>query len=522
MKKLYILSLLCLLLSCSKKDKETLPPVETAPGIVNDTQIADSTSLYGVITDDKGAAVKNVVVSDGYSSVVTDANGVYQIKRDKRAKFVFYSTPSNYKINVDADNNPTFYAPIHSVDKWIRNDFTLTSQAVESKFTFLFVADPQCRNIQEVSRYKNETIPDINELVAGLTHPYAMTLGDIVFDAPDLWSEMKASMSGQKVSFFQVIGNHDHLETAPNAEASAENFRSFFGPTDYSFNRGKTHIVAMDNVIYNGKQDYNGGITDTQLEWLKQDLSHVPEDYMVIFASHIPFRSGSSVNTNVHYNDILGLLSKFASAYIMTGHTHYPDKYTHEVNGKKILEYIHGAACGAWWNSNVCADGTPNGYGVFEIADGKITNEFYKATKYDKSFQIRAYDASQVYGPAGKFTYYFSAPVNLNLSGDGWIIANVWDANDDWTVELFQDGKSLGAMKRVTSRDYWATYYHMEELGKAVGSDFDKSENHFFEGRLNGNVLNADFDIVAKDKFGNVYHCNKLQTDYTGIASYVN
>src|SRR5690606_31995316 len=113
-------------------------------------------------------------------------------------------------------------------------------------------------------------------------------------------------------------------------------------------------------------------------------------------------------------------------------------------------------------------------------------NEFYKATNYDRSFQIRAYDARQAFGPTGKFTYNFGAPVNLNLSGEGWIIANVWDANDDWTVELFQDGVSRGLMNRVTTRDYWATYYHMEELGKAVGSNFDKSENHFFEGRVEG------------------------------------
>lgn len=521
MRKLYILSIICLFLSCSKQNKATIQPVQP-PGAINNTVIGDSTTLYGVIMDDKNAPVKGVAVSDGYSSVLTDENGVYQIVRDKRAKFVTYSTPSNYKINVDGDNNPAFYEPIQSIDKWVRKDFTLTAQPVESKFTFLFVADPQCRNIQEVSRYKNETIADINELAQKMTNPYAITLGDIVFDAPDLWSEMKASMSNQKVAFFQVIGNHDHLETAPNEEASEENFRNFFGPTNYSFNRGKTHIVAMDNVIYSGKQDYNGGIGDAQLAWLKQDLSHVSEDYMVIFASHIPFRSGSSVNTNVHYNEILKLLSRFSSAYIMTGHTHYPDKYTHEVNGKKIYEYIHGAACGAWWNSNVCADGTPNGYGVFEIEQGKIVNEFYKATKYDKSFQIRAYDAHQVYGPANKYTYSYGAPVNLNLSGDGWIIANVWDADDDWTVELFQDGKPLGPMKRVKSRDYWATYYHMEVLGKAVGSDFDKSENHFFEGRLSGDIATAKFEIVAKDKFGNVYRCNQLQTDYSTISSYVN
>lgn len=520
MKKQYIFYFLLILLSCKKQEQVT--EAVLPPGVVNNTPVNDSITLYGVITDEKGAPVKDVVVSDGFSSVPTDKNGVYQIVRHKRAKFVFYSTPSDYKINVDEKNNPVFYEPIQSVEKWIRKDFSLTAQPVEQKFSLLCVADPQCRNIQEVSRYKSETIPDINKLVPGLTNPYAITLGDIVFDAPELWEEMKASMSGQKVSFFQVIGNHDHLETAPNEEKSAENFRNFFGPTDYSFNRGKTHVVAIDNVIYSGKQDYTGGITPAQLEWLRQDLSYVPSDYMVIITAHIPFRSGGALDHHINYNEVLELLPRFSSAYIMTGHTHYPDKFTHLVSGKKINEYIHGAACGAWWNSNVCADGTPNGYGVFEIENGSIKNEYYKATNYDKSFQIRAYDAAQSFGTANKFTYIFGAPQNLNLAGDGWIVANVWDADDNWTVELYQDGKSLGNMQKVSTRDYWATFYHIEQLGKAVGSTFDKTGRHFYAGRLNGNAAAASFEIVAKDQFGNTYRCNRLQTDFSGIASYLN
>lgn len=518
MKTQYIFYFLLVMFSCKKQDNVIEPA--SPPGVINNTTIGDSTTLYGVITDEKGAPVKGIVVSDGFSAVTTDANGVYQIVRHKRAKFVFYSTPSNYKIEVDEKNYPLFYQPIQSVEKWIRKDFSVTTQPVEQTFSLLCVADPQCRNIQEVSRYKNETIPDINALVPELTNPYAITLGDIVFDAPELWEEMKTSMSGQKVSFFQVIGNHDHLETAPNEEKSAENFRNFLGPTDYSFNRGKTHIVAIDNVIYSGKQEYAGGITQAQLEWLTQDLSYVPADHMVILAAHIPFRRGGALDHHVYYNEVLQLLSRFSTAYIMTGHTHYPDKFTHSVNGKEINEYIHGAVCGAWWNSNVCADGTPNGYGVFEIENGIVKNQYYKATKYDKSFQIRAYDAAQSFGAANKFTYLFGAPQNLNLSGDGWIVANVWDAGDDWTVELFQDGISLGNMQKVSTRDYWATYYHMEQLGKAVASTFDKTGQHFYQGRLTGNAATANFEIVAKDKFGNTYRCNRLQTDFSGIAGY--
>lgn len=59
----------------------------------------------------------------------------------------------------------------------------------------------------------------------------------------------------------------------------------------------------------------------------------------------------------MNHAGVLDLLSEFAEAHIMIGHTHYQQKYIHTRNGKKIFEHIHGAACGAWWTSTLCADG---------------------------------------------------------------------------------------------------------------------------------------------------------------------
>src|SRR5690606_41959424 len=50
--------------------------------------------LYGLIVDEKEQPLKGVVVSDGFTAAKTDENGVYQLVRNKKAKFVFYSTPS--------------------------------------------------------------------------------------------------------------------------------------------------------------------------------------------------------------------------------------------------------------------------------------------------------------------------------------------------------------------------------------------------------------------------------------------
>ena len=53
-----------------------------------------------------------------------------------------------------------------------------------------------------------------------------------------------ASIAGS-VPFFQTIGNHDHLNEADNSVTSTywksvENFQKYFGPQNYSFDRG-TH-----------------------------------------------------------------------------------------------------------------------------------------------------------------------------------------------------------------------------------------------------------------------------------------
>ena len=62
----------------------------------------------------------------------------------------------------------------------------------------------------------------------------------------------------------------------------------------------------MDNVFYVGgstpSSNYKGGITDQQLEWLRQDLSHVAKDKLVIFCAHMPFRGGTSETDESHMN----------------------------------------------------------------------------------------------------------------------------------------------------------------------------------------------------------------------------
>jgi hypothetical protein len=72
-------------------------------------------------------------------------------------------------------------------------------------------------------------------------------------------------------------------------ETSDITFKKMYGPTHYSFNRGKVHYVVLDDVYYLGtEREYEGRITQQQLDWLQKDLSFVPKDNLLIVCLHIP------------------------------------------------------------------------------------------------------------------------------------------------------------------------------------------------------------------------------------------
>ena len=83
---------------CGDKEEVSNPlpePSKVPAEIVPDPGM----DLYGFVGDKEGNPISNVVISDGFNSVKTNKDGVYQMKKDNNATFVYYSTPSDYEIN---------------------------------------------------------------------------------------------------------------------------------------------------------------------------------------------------------------------------------------------------------------------------------------------------------------------------------------------------------------------------------------------------------------------------------------
>lgn len=436
-----------------------------------------SVKLKGRVTNsDSGIPIQGVVISDGYTTTVTDDGGFYNFMGHTNAEYIFYSIPSMYQVTLK-NGAPDFYRKINTTLDSINTNFELTPliNGVEDKFTLISVADPQVLRESNVKRLHNETIVDLKN--EGLKHNpvYGVTLGDLVHDKPELMNDVKDAFISTNIPFFHTIGNHDKIES----------YENIFGPTDYSFNRGNAHIVVMNNA--SGRR----GFTRTQMSWLKSNLQHVPKNKMLIVCLHIPLVSDMS-----YRNDFLELIKSFNEVHIMSAHTHTNSNYWHE--DYNIYEHITGTVSGMWWLGTINRCGAPNGYSVYEVEDNNMKNWYYKPVNYPSSFQIKMY-----------------AP---NTFGDteGYVVANVWNVDKDWTVELLENGVSVGKMERFVDYDP-GTYAFLKASGltepgnKGSPLHYLKT-NHLF--RLKPIDKNAEIKVKATNQFGNIY----IQDQYVKSA----
>lgn len=579
------LSVLFAAVSCGKEDpdqgktytkEDTVSPTDPVMGELTDSEIAGTaiaagTTAAGIVTDlNTKKGIPGVPVTDGYSWCKTDANGVYQLTAHKNARKIYITTPSTYKIGLNSDGYPNFYCKKNIEEgKKYRIDFALEPlDAPETEFKLIMIGDPQCPSTGDVSRYVSETIRKIKMDATGDVPAYAMTLGDIIFDSNPTWQPMYQSMKKVKagdwiIPFFQTIGNHDHDATLVKASMDREtmqyvsqtNFVKFFGPQDYSFDRGNVHIVSMDDVwVYgtdtssksNGQTcKYYSGFTNDQYNWLAQDVANVenPQDKVFIICCHVPFRgggssNGSNLNKDKHYSDVLALMKQFKEAHIMIGHTHYSQNYIHTgtvtKGGQPVYEHIHGSACGAWWSCNTSVTGAPNGYTMYDVKGSSIVNWQSMNSNFDNDFQLRVFDGNQEWGNGYKLQWSntankvgsgsYSAPGFAAAAGA--FVAEVW--NDDasnWKVEFWQNGKKVGNFTRAAASGICnipLVAYWFNQKNKNSDTYVNKTASHIWYYKPASGIPSAETNwevravhTVAASGQVNTYTADHLTTDYS-------
>ena len=466
-----------------------------------------SALITGHVLTDTGSPVAGVAVSDGVTIAQTDASGAYELPYRDNAEFVFVSVPSGYDIPLDNTGSPLMYKRVSGSGTY---DFQLHKQAdggkADSAHVMLVFGDPQVLNGYDDHRFRAETVEDVIRLKN--TYPegtkfYGLCVGDIVWDWYNANSMMKGYFEAMGFPSFMTIGNHDHNcqagaqpDAAKQDSVADDKFTATFGPTYYSFNIGAVHYVVLDNVLYsghNGDKSYGCGLTAEQQNWLQQDLELVPENTPIVVAFHIPTRSMDGVLTNLK-----AWMSRGSTVqHLLSGHTHTNIVKEHSA---RLIEHTVAATEGAFWCSNWCSDGTPNGYMVFE-ANGKkgFNNWYYKATGYDRDYQIRTF-------PVGS--------IDAGNSKTNCVLANVWGYDSKSDVSIYENGVKH-IMRQFTGIDPKIYDVMLEEGDKRPnypGSDGGtiasknpgaSATDHMFY--YEPEDPDAEFVVEFTDRFGRVY-----------------
>ena len=529
--------------------------------------------VEGYVKDTSGNPISDVAVSDGFSVVATNSQGYYKIENvTKDCRYIYISIPAEYEVPINEFGQPHFYKPYP--DHTNRYDFTLTPLAggKEKKFALFTFGDPQVSAESRYVRFKNEAVPGIrkhcDEVKASGLPCYGITLGDIISNGnstnsseyrDDMRNDFAVSSVGLPV--FQVMGNHDNTyfgskqpiyadERSSTFELAAQRaHEDMFGPINYSFNRGDTHIIGMRDIVYtvnNTPSSYEPGFLDEQIEWLKQDLALVPKDKNVVLCVHIPLNNRDTY----HIQEVLALLNTYKEAHIMSGHTHVVNLYyEHKVLGTgydNVYEHNVGAICGAWWTTNMCGDGAPCGFGVF-VGEGNTFSDWYYTGYHEgmntRDHQMRLYRGNAVTGGeiSGDNTYGTKGYYAFNFAEDV-LLANVYFADSQWTIKVYEDDVYSGNMTlipqalrstlssmtgdgskanpfksaRTTSSDMYYTGLALGVLGREEATTGTRQAcYHMYQYKLKNK--NAKIKVVATDRFGNEYTETKITegTDYS-------
>lgn len=114
----------------------------------------------------EGKPVSGVVVSDGVSVVQTGMDGYYEFDSLTGQKFVFISNPAGYKIETNQTGTAGFYKRLGGSTSDLDMGFNLKPSGDDSQHSFLLLADPQVLDMEDVTLFNNETVPDVAEFAS--------------------------------------------------------------------------------------------------------------------------------------------------------------------------------------------------------------------------------------------------------------------------------------------------------------------------------------------------------------------
>ncbi len=314
----------------------------------------------------------------------------------------------------------------------------------------LVLTDPQPSSAAEVGYLSRGLVDGVGRRA---DVAFGVTLGDVVYDRPDLFHAVNAVLARIGVPWYSVPGNHDLALGTPDEAAAVAPFEAVYGPSTYAFHAGPALFVALDDVRPIGGPRYVGGLRDDQLQFLGNLLAVTPADEWVVLMMHIPLfspdPSGAETFRPADRQRLFGLLGGRRARLVLSGHTHYQRHVMHGPGdgwsgAEPLHEYNVAAACGGFWGGPLDGDGipvatmwdgTPPGYAVLRFAGDKVRSTMSRRGCPPTPAGIHAPAAV---APRQGFVSYY---------------ANVFNGHDGWLVEARVDDRAWNPIRRMLGWD---------------------------------------------------------------------
>lgn len=377
----------------------------------------------------KEKGIARVAVTNGTAVVVTDDNGKYILPLENDA-IISVIKPSGYAVPLNGDNLPQFFynhkpdgspkskfagvAPTGKLPKSV--DFALHPMKEKDDFSALIFGDPQPYTLEEIGYFAEGVVTEVESIQ---NIPFGLSLGDLVGNDLSLFNPYIQAVKKTGIAWYNLLGNHDLNFDAREDHLADETFEAHFGPANYAFNYGKVHFIVLDDVLYpdpRNRKGYWGGFREDQLQFVENDLKHVPKDHLVVLAFHIPLSEpDGDAFRDEDRTALFRLLKDFPNTLSLSAHTHLQKQDFFGKEDGWLQEQPHhhynvGTTSGDWYSGklnekgipiSVMRDGTPKGYAFIHFKGNRYAID-YKVAGKPKDYQMELFVPKVV--PHGKRT----------------------------------------------------------------------------------------------------------------------
>lgn len=473
------------------------------------------------VRDPGEPGVPDVRVSNGCEIVRTDADGAWQLPAGDDTIF-FVIKPRDWRTPIDELNIPRFYyihkpagspplkyggvTPTGPLPASL--DFALYPEQEPARFQVLIFGDTQPGSIENIDHLAH----DIVEPLMGTDAAFTLVLGDIVSNKLDLHEPVMRTLAHLGVPVRYVMGNHDSDYSAPTDAHTADVYQRKFGPAYHAFDYGPVHFIVLDDIEFTTSpvdaDKYRASLGERQLAFVRNDLTLLPKDQLVVLSMHIPI---VQVKERA---ELYKLLAEHPHTVSFSAHLHYHQHwFLGAADGWPGATPHHHTAfvttCGSWWTGEpdevglphtTMRDGAPNGWCVATFEGATYSYEF-RAARRPADYQMNIHAPNVVAADAVTETE---------------VLVNVFAGSERSTVELRVGNGPWAKLERVEREDpyYVATRAAQQAYAQPQGGKLPKpvKSSHLWRGTLPADLAVGTHQIEVRttDVFGQTYAARRL------------